>query len=495
MQAGQSCFFLHLDDVRRRGNALGLMRDIAIAAIVGTAAATPGCSPAEPPVVTGDRPPNIVIINADDLGWGDLGSYGHPTIDTPRLDRMAAEGQRWTSFYAQAPVCSPSRAALLTGRLPVRSGMFGRETGLFWPDSLSGLPAEEITLAEALREAGYATAIIGKWHLGHLPEYLPMRHEFDSWFGIPYSNDMDKDLPAGVTSRSAFFEPDIAYWQVPLMRNDEVVERPAEQTTITRRYTEEAVRFIRDHRGEPFFLYLPHTMPHLPIFASEAFRGRSDAGLYGDVIEEIDWGVGQILDTLDAEGLADNTLVVFTSDNGPWLSFKTLSGSAGPLRHGKGTTFEGGMRVPAIFWWPNQIAPAVIREIGSAMDLFTTALRVAGLTPPKDRPIDGVDLSLVLFGAGSSPRETMAYYRMGELYAFRQGAYKVHFITEGSYGLGPPRKEHNPPLLFNLNHDPGERFNVAKEQPDILAEVLSAAERHRANVTMGEPLFDLRGER
>jgi arylsulfatase A-like enzyme len=373
--------------------------------------------------------------------------------------------------------------------------MFGRKTGLFWPDSLAGLPAEEITLAEALREAGYATAIIGKWHLGHLPEYLPMRHGFDSWFGIPYSNDMDKDLPAGVTSRSAFFEPDIAFWQVPLMRNDEVVERPAKQTTITRRYTEEAVRFIRDHRGEPFFLYLPHTMPHLPLFASEAFRGRSDAGLYGDVIEEIDWGVGQILDTLDAEGLADNTLVVFTSDNGPWLSFKTLSGSAGPLRHGKGTTFEGGMRVPAIFWWPNQIAPAVIREIGSAMDLFTTALRVAGLTPPKDRPIDGVDLSLVLFGAGSSPRETMAYYRMGELYAFRQGAYKVHFVTEGSYGLGPPRKEHNPPLLFNLNHDPGERFNVAKDQPDIFAEVLSAAERHRANVTMGEPLFDLRGER
>jgi len=471
------------------------MRNVVIAAIVGAAAAMPGCSPAELPVVTDDRPPNIVIINADDLGWGDLGSYGHPAIDTPRLDRMATEGQRWTNFYAQAPVCSPSRAALLTGRLQVRSGMFGRETGLFWPDSLAGLPAEEITLAEALREAGYATAIIGKWHLGHLPEYLPMRHGFDSWFGIPYSNDMDKDFPDGVTSRSAFFDPDIAYWQVPLMRDDEVLERPAEQSTITRRYTEEAVRFIRDHRDEPFFLYLPHTMPHLPIFASEEFRGRSDAGLYGDVIEEIDWGVGQVLDTLEAEGLARHTLVVFTSDNGPWLSFKTLSGSAGILRHGKGTTFEGGMRVPAIFWWPETIAPAVIREIGSAMDLFTTALRVAGLTPPTDRPIDGVDLSPVLFGVGSRPRETMAYYRMGELYAFRKGAYKVHFVTEGSYGLGPARKKHDPPLLFNLNHDPGERFNVAKQHPDVLAEVLSAAARHRASVTMGEPLFDRRGGR
>ena len=441
----------------------------------------------------GERPPNIVIITADDLGWGDLGSYGHPNIRTPHLDRMAAEGQRWTSFYSQAPVCSPSRAALLTGRIHLRSGMFGRRQGVFFPDSRAGLPAQEITLAEALRDAGYATGIVGKWHLGHRPEYLPTRHGFDSWFGIPYSNDMDWQVPSGAERRAAMFDPRTEYWQVPLMRDETVIERPADQHTVTRRYAEQAVSFIEANRDRPFFLYLPHTMPHMPLFRSESFRDRSSAGVYGDVIEEVDWAVGQVLETLERLDLAERTLVVFTSDNGPWISYETHGGSAGPLRHGKGTTFEGGMRVPGLFWWPGTIAPGVTQAIGSAMDLFTTAIALGGGAVPDDRPIDGVDLSPVLFGAGPEPRETMAYYRMGELFAFRLGRYKAHFVTAGRYGLPPERLDHDPPLLFDLGADVGERYDVAAERPEVLAAVVAAAEAHRAGMTVAEPLFDLRG--
>ena len=463
-----------------------------LTAIVGLTLLVAACE-LTPRTPTLDQPPNIVIITADDMGYGDLGSYGHPNIRTPHLDRMAAEGQRWTNFYAQAPVCSPSRAALLTGRVHVRSGMFGRRQGVFFPDSRSGLPDEEVTLAEALRELGYATGIVGKWHLGHLPQYLPTRHGFDSWYGIPYSNDMDQNLPEGLTNRSALFEPEIDYWQVPLIRNETEFERPTDQTTLTRRYTEEAVAFIEANRDGPFLLYLPHSMPHVPLFASDEFREQSTAGIYGDVIEEIDWSVGQVIAALDRAGVSERTLVVFTSDNGPWLSFQTHGGTSGLLRGGKGTTFEGGMRVPGIFWWPGTIEPGVTQEIGSAMDLFTTAIALAGGQVPDDRPIDGVDLSPVLFGEGPSPRDVMAYYRLGELYAFRQGRYKVHFVTEGRYGLPPERTDHDTPLLFDLDQDPSERFDVAAERPEAFDAVVAAAERYRANMTFAEPLFDLRG--
>ena len=465
--------------------------------IAALAAASASCGAVPPPAAeSGDGAPrpNIVIITADDLGYGDLGSYGHPEIHTPHLDRMAREGQRWTSFYAQAPVCSPSRAALLTGRVHLRSGMFGRRVGVFFPDSRAGLPAAEITVAEALRDQGYATGIVGKWHLGHLPEYLPGRHGFDYWFGIPYSNDMDWQDTPGIARREALYDPRIDYWRVPLFRNDEEIERPADQRTLTRRYAEEAVAFVERHRDEPFFLYLPHTMPHVPLFRSAAFTGHSTAGVYGDVIEEIDWAVGEVLGALERLDLASNTLVVFTSDNGPWTLFRTHGGSAGPLRHGKGTTFEGGMRVPGIFWWPGAIAPGVTREIGSATDLFTTAIALSGGTAPADRPIDGVDLSPVLFGGGPGPRESMAYYRMGELYAFRQGPHKVHFITEGQYELPPERTEHDPPLLFDLRVDVGERYDVAAERPGVLAALVAAAERYQSEMTVAEPLFDLRGD-
>lgn len=456
-----------------------------------------GCSaPPEQPVSEPDRPrpPNIIIIFADDLGYGDLASYGHPTIRTPNLDRMASEGQRWTHFYVGESVCSPSRAALLTGRLPIRNGMYGTvdRTRVFFPDSPNGLPAEELTIAEALKEQGYATAAFGKWHLGHLPAFLPQQQGFDTWLGLPYSNDMDMVVEYQGFQTPAFYEPKSEYWNVPLMRNEEVIERPANQTTLTQRYTEEAVRFIEENKEGPFFLYLSHTMPHIPLFRSEAFAGRSFRGLYGDVIEEIDWGVGQIIETLRREGHEEHTLVVFTSDNGPWLAYKTHGGSAGGLAWGKGTTFEGGMRVPAIFWWPGTVQPGTVMDMGSTLDLLPTLLQLAGAELPADRVLDGFDLRPALTGTGPSPRNVMFFYRGAELYAVRQGPYKAHFITEGEYGDGPPRTVHPTPLLYHLGEDPGERFDIAGDHPEVIADILEIVEQHRQALEPRESLFDLR---
>ena len=428
------------------------------------------------------------------MGYGDLGSFGNPNIRTPRLDRMAAEGQKWTNFYVQ-PVCSPSRAALLTGRLPIRSGMYGVATGtapkVIRDNAAQGLPSEEITIAELLKPRGYATGIIGKWHLGQLPQFLPTRRGFDSWFGLPYSHDMRMTAPREQGLKSAaYYDPKPEYWDVPLMRNDELVERPVDHRTLTKRYTEEAVRFIEQHRAQPFFLYLAHSLPHIPLARSAEFVGHSAAGMYGDVIEELDASTGRVLDALTAAGLDRNTLVVFTSDNGPWLPFGAHGGSAGPLRDGKGTTWEGGVRTPAIFWWPGTVRPAVVTGIGSAMDLFATAAKLSGAPVPSDRPIDGVDLTPRLTGGGPSPRQLLFYYWDNELRAVRKGAYKAHFITSGAYGEGEPRTEHRPPLLFNLADDPGERRDVAAAHPDVVADLIREADAHRKALVPGRPLFD-----
>lgn len=426
--------------------------------------------------------PNIVVIFCDDLGYGDLGCFGHPTIQTPHLDQMAAEGVKLTQFYSAAPVCTPSRAALMTGRLPVRSGMCSDKRRVLFPDSGGGIPESELTLAEALREAGYATGCIGKWHLGHLPQFLPTNNGFDSYFGIPYSNDMDRiaEAPKG---RASFWEPRSEYFNVPLLRGTDEVERPADQTTITKRYTEEAVAFIEEHRDGPFFLYLPHSLPHVPLFRSEAFEGVSRRGLYGDVIQEIDWSVGQVLDTLRRLDLADNTIVWFTSDNGPWLTFKDHGGSAGPLKDGKGTTWEGGMREPTLAWWPGTIpAGTVSAELGTTMDIYATSIALAGGELPDGRIVDGVDLSASLTGTGPSPRDEVQYYRGTRLMALRRGPWKAHFKTQESYTGNNKLLEHDTPLLYNLEVDPGEQWDVAADHPDVVAALLEAAAAHQATV-------------
>jgi arylsulfatase A-like enzyme len=431
--------------------------------------------------VAAERLPNFIVIFCDDVGYGDLGCFGHPTIRTPNLDRMAAEGMKLTQFYSGAEVCTPSRAALLTGRLPPRNGMCSNRRRVLFPDSKGGLPADEITIAEALRKSGYATACVGKWHLGHLPPFLPMEHGFESYFGIPYSNDMDrvKESPAG---RQAFLAPKSEYWNVPLMRDNQVIERPADQSTITRRYTEEALKFIRSHRDDPFFLYLPHTMAHVPLFRSEAFADRSRRGLYGDAMEEIDWSVGQVLEALRDNLLAEHTLVFFTSDNGPWLTYNEQGGSAGLLREGKGSTWEGGMREPTIAWWPGKIAAGrTAPDVASTLDLFATFCHLSGASLPDDRSLDSYDLTPVLLGEGKGQRETFFYYRGYELMAVRWGPWKAHFQTQSGYGQAQAER-HDPPLLYHVEDDPSEKFNVAQDHADVIAEIRRIADEHRATM-------------
>ena len=440
--------------------------------------------------------PNFIIIFADDLGYGDLGVFGHPTIRTPNLDRMAYEGQKWTQFYVAASVSTPSRAGLLTGRLPVRSGMASSRRRVLFPDSNGGLPPDEITIARILKENGYRTAVTGKWHLGHKSPFLPTDHGFETYFGIPYSNDMDRVTETrGISQITLAEEENFEAYNVPLMRDDQIIERPADQRTITKRYTEEAVAKIREFKDEPFFIYLAHSLPHIPLFRSEEFKDVSLAGFYGDVIEEIDWSVGRILETLKEEGLDENTLVIFTSDNGHWHIFETHGGFGGLLRGAKGGTFEGGMRVPTIFWWPGRIEPGVVMDLATTMDLFPTFCKLAYIELPDDRIYDGYDMSPFMFGTGASVRDIVWFYRGTEVYAVRKGNYKAHFITQLEYGTKTAhfitrpesdveidRKFHDTPLLFNLSVDPSERYNVAEDHPEIIAGIKEAFEEHLSTI-------------
>jgi len=439
-----------------------------VALIAGTLAqrAVAGAAQTEPTGL-----PNFVIIFADDLGYGDLGCYGHPTIRTPELDRMAAEGMRFTQFYAAECVCTPSRAALLTGRLPIRSGMCGDRRRVLFADSAGGLPADEVTIAEALKTKGYATACVGKWHLGRHPQYLPRRHGFDSYFGLPYSNDMKP---------------------TPLYENETVIEEPAERATLAKRYTERAVGFIRAHADKPFFLYLAHNSPHTPLAASERFRGRSPRGLYGDVVAELDWSVGQVLETLRASGLDRRTLVFFTSDNGPWLIKNQDGGSAGLLRDGKGSTWEGGMREPALAWWPGKVpAGKVVSDLASTLDLFATVHHLAGVELPAGRALDSYDLTPLLTGAGSSGRDEMFFYRGTRLMAARVGPWKAHFVTQDAYGPGSQKPTMHPrPLLYQLNEDPSEKNDVAETHPDVLARIAKVVARHQAALVAAPSQLD-----
>jgi arylsulfatase A-like enzyme len=434
--------------------------------------------------VSAAEKPNIIILLADDLGYGDLGCYGHPSIRTPNLDRMAAEGMRFTDFYSAAEVCTPSRAALLTGRYPIRSGMCHDKFRVLRNISMGHLPAEEVTLAELVKGEGYATGYVGKWHLGvwaNNPAGHPKNHGFDFSFGLPHSNDMDPN-PGRQREEDSKENPDQKFWKPPLFEGEKLIEQPADQTTLTRRYTEQAVKFIQEKKGGPFFLYFPHTFPHTPLFASEQFRGKSPRGRYGDVVEEIDWSVGQVLAAVRAAGIEKKTFVFFTSDNGPWLIRGRAGGSAGLLKDGKGSTYEGGMREPGIAWMPGKVAAGrVCREVAGTMDLFTTCAAWAGAKVPTDRAIDGLDITPLLTGAGTVPREACFYYRGTQLFAARMGQWKAHFLTQPGYGTPAP-EAHDPPLLYDLGADPGETVDVAAQHPEVLAKMAVAVERHRNTV-------------
>ena len=411
-------------------------------------AAGAGLAAAAPP-----RPPNIVMIYADDLGYGDLGCYGSK-IRTPHLDRMAAEGIRFTQFYSANPVCSPSRAALLTGRYPTRTGV---PNVIMAPDT-TGLADSETTLAALLRAQSYKTMCIGKWHLGHQPQYLPTNRGFDEYYGIPYSNDM--------TPR-------------PLMHNTETLEEPAVLDTLTGRYTQQALQFIERSKDSPFFLYMPHTFPHIPLAASPRFRGKSPLGLYGDVVEELDWSVGEVLSKIKQAGLDNQTLVMFSSDNGPWYQ-----GSPGPLRGRKGSTYEGGVREPFLARFPGRIPRgAVCRGVAGTIDVLPTVARLTGAAMPK-LPVDGIDIWPLLSGARPSlEREALLYFDGWNLQCARWGKWKLHVARYNSfaYSPAPPGGRVNLPLqqpeLYDIEQDPTEAYDAAPENPAVVAEITGRIER------------------
>lgn len=423
--------------------------------------------------VSAAEPPNLIIIFTDDQGYGDVGVYGAAKFRTPHLDRMAREGARFTNFYVAAPVCTPSRAALLTGSHPVRVGL-GRR--VLFPYSNTGLHPGEITLAELLKEQGYATGIVGKWHLGHHRKFLPTRQGFDSYFGIPYSNDMGNHW----YGRENFMSP-----PTPILRDERLIEQQPDQNLLTRRYTEEALRFIRGNKDRPFFLYLAHSMPHWPLAASARFAGRSELGIYGDAIEEIDWSAGEILNALEELGIDRRTLVIFSSDNGaslrPWQRRGYRPGSNGPLRAGKNTTWEGGMRVPGIMRWPGRIPAGLVQdELATAMDILPTVARLAGARPPRDRILDGKDIWPLMSGqdGAKTPHEAFYYYRDERLQAVRSGPWKLHVYRPEWQGSAGNRK----PLLFHLGNDIGEQNDVAVDHPGVVERLQVLAQRAREDL-------------
>jgi len=415
--------------------------------------------------------PNFIIIFCDDLGYGDVGCFGSKKHRTPNIDRMAAEGMRFTSFYVTSGVCTPSRSSLMTGCYPRRVSMHksARNEWVLFPVAQKGLNPSEITIAEVLKSQGYATACVGKWHLGDQPEFLPRRQGFDYYYGIPYSNDM------GAKQRKQ--NPPL-----PLMRNEKVIEAPVDQNTVTKRYTEEVIKFITANKDKPFFVYLPHTMVHNPVHSSEKFRGKSANGGYGDATEEIDWSTGEILATLKKLGVDDNTLVIFTSDNG---AASRWGGSNLPLSGYKGSTMEGGMREPCVMRWPGKIpAGKKCDELASTLDLLPTLARLAGTKAPEDRIIDGKDIWPLMVGkrGAKSPHEAFYYYRMDQLQAVRSGKWKLHL----PYETGKKNQRTRAPLkLYDLEADIGETTNVAEEHPELVERLTALAEEARNDLGDG----------
>ena len=452
--------------------------------------------------------PNIVLILTDDQGYGDVGCFGAKDFKTPNMDEIAADGITLTSFYVSQPVCTASRASLLTGCYANRVGF----AGALNPTSLNGIHERELLLSEMLKAKGYATAIFGKWHLGYPSRFNPLKHGFDEYFGLPFSNDNSNQYHPIIRT----FPP------LPLFDGYEIVDRDPDQSKFTRQFTDRAVSFIERNAERPFFLYVPHVMPHVPIFASEDFQGRSGSGLYGDVIEELDWSVGQILDALRKHNIDENTLVIFTSDNGPWLSYGEHAGSSGPLRGGKLTTFEGGVRVPCMVKWPGRIrGGSKSDQLVTSMDLVPTIGKLVG-AELSELTIDGKDVWPILKGEAnaSSPHEAFFYYAGADLHAVRAGDWKLHFphpflevagepgkggkpanfenltpsaITEsGLQGIASRhgyRIKHTGLELYNLREDLGETKNVAAENPDVVRRLKELADGARAD--LGDKLNDM----
>jgi arylsulfatase len=449
-----------------------------VAALIALIALTPSLPAAE-------KLPNIIIILVDDMGYADAGCYGGK-IKTPNLDRMAKQGIRFTDFHVSQPVCSASRAALLTGCYSNRIGIHGA----LGPSNKNGISDKEVTLAQLVKQRGYATAIYGKWHLGHHPQFLPTRHGFDDYFGLPYSNDMWPNHPEAKPG---------TYPDLPLIEGEKAVKLNPDQTQLTTWYTERAVKFIEKNKDKPFFLYVPHAMPHVPLAVSDKFKGKADQGLYGDVIMELDWSVGEILAAVKKNGLDDNTLVMFLSDNGPWLSYGNHGGSAGPLREGKGTTFEGGTREPFIARWPGKIpAGAVCKEMAMSIDIFPTMAKLIDAKLPEHK-IDGLDIWPLLSGdpKAKNPHECYYfYYNTSELQAVRSGRWKLYLPHTyrtldggkgGEDGKPVPYKTKKVGLeLYDLEEDLGETTNVAEKNPEVVKRLEALAEKARED--MGDSL-------
>lgn len=396
-----------------------------------------------------DGKPNFVVIFMDDMGYADVGCYGATRWPTPHIDSLVHAGIRFTDCYAASPISSPSRAGLLTGRYPARLGI----QGVFYPDNYTGLAPEEVTIAEVLREAGYATSIVGKWHLGSRERFLPLQQGFDEYFGIPYSNDMSSQV---------------------YLRGNEVEEYRVDMARMTQRYTAEAVDFIRRRADGPFFLLLAHNMMHVPIFVSEEFSGKSGAGIYGDAVMEVDWCVGQVMAALREQGIEENTVVVFTSDNGPWLQEGPLGGSAGELREGKTTAYEGGVRVPLIVYWKGRVQPAVKDDVVSLLDLMPTFAALSGGRLPDGVPLDGFDLSGLLAGTGRRASEDYAYFRNNrDVTDYRSGDWKISLpagaVKGNFWRASTPAHGY---LLFNLREDPSEKYNLYNKYPEKAREML-----------------------
>jgi arylsulfatase A-like enzyme len=464
-------------------------RNLVLAALwagLALAGATPG--------EAAHRRPNFVVLLADDLGYGDLSSFGHPTLLTPNLDRMAREGLKLTSFYSGAPLCTPSRAALMTGRYPMRSGLFR----VLFPEDTGGMPASEVTLAEALAGGGYRTMAIGKWHLGHRSPFLPTENGFGSYYGLLYSNDM---------------KPPRTEVPLRLYRDAEPVDGEVDQGRLTEDYTREAIAFLRAAGDDPFFLYLAYAMPHKPLHVSERFAGKSRRGLYGDAVEAVDWSVGEILRAIDQAGLGEDTLVLFTSDNGPALSQELAGGSAGLLRAGKGATYEGGMRVPCVVRWSKQVPPGQVRaEWASVLDLLPTFLELAGVSRPAGVRLDGRNVVPLLRGEPFESSDRFYYFRGPFLEAVREGSWKLRATAPPGGGgnrspefaafLARSREEHRTFLaadvfgdsvaaeLYDLARDPSEQFDLAAEHPEVVARLRAAMQEMVGELEPG-PAFDL----